>query len=236
MKTTKRIPSRRRFLQALAALGLASTFQPVRAQFQPNPRFVAEPFSLGVASGYPTAGGFVLWTRLAPVPDAPGGGMGPEVVPVRWEVARDEKFSHIAASGTAYAEPNWAHSVHVEVNGLDPARWYWYRFIAGEVSSPVGRAKTAPAAGGRPDKLRFAFASCQHYEQGYFGAHRHLAKDDLDLVVFLGDYIYESSRARDTIRRHGTAEPHTLDDYRTRYALYKADPDLQAAHAAFPWI
>jgi alkaline phosphatase D len=232
MKTS----DRRRFLQAAAALGLSSPLSASLAPFQARPRFISDPFTLGVASGYPLAGGFVLWTRLAPVPEAPGGGMGPEVVPVKWEVARDEKFAHIAASGNAYAAPTEAHSVHVEVTGLDPARWYWYRFTAGEATSPIGRTKTAPAAGGRPDKLRFAFASCQHYEQGYFSAYRHLAKDDLDLVVFLGDYIYESSRARDTIRRHGTAEPHTLDDYRARYALYKVDPDLRAAHAAFPWI
>ena len=226
---------RRRFLQALAALGLSHAL-PARAQFQPRPRFAADPFSLGVASGYPLPSGLVLWTRLAPVPAAPGGGMAPEVVPVRWEIARDEKFAHLAASGTAYAAPDWAHSVHVEVNGLEPARWYWYRFTAGDAVSPVGRTRTAPGATTKPDKLRFAFASCQHYEQGYFGAYRHIAKDDLDFVVFLGDYIYESSRARDQVRRHATAEPHTLDDYRARYGLYKADADLQAAHAAFPWI
>src|SRR6185503_1953234 len=92
---------RRRFLQALAALGLPSS--PALAQFQPRPRFAADPFSLGVASGYPLPNGIVLWTRLAPVPDSPGGGMAPEVVPVRWEIARDEKFAHLAASGTAYA-------------------------------------------------------------------------------------------------------------------------------------
>ena len=227
--------NRRKFLQALAALGLSHSFAS-QAQLQPRPRFAADPFSLGVASGYPLPNGLVLWTRLAPVPEAPGGGMAPEVVPVRWEIARDERFAHLAASGTAYATPDWAHSVHVEAGGLEPARWYWYRFRAGDASSPVGRARTAPGPAAKPDKLRFAFASCQHYEQGYFGAYRHIAKDDLDFVVFLGDYVYESSRARDQVRRHDTAEPHTLDDYRARYGLYKADADLQAAHAAFPWI
>jgi alkaline phosphatase D len=229
-------PDRRRFLQALAALGLSSAFTPSLAQFQPKPRFLANPFSLGIASGYPLPGAVVLWTRLAPVPAAPGGGMAPEVVPVRWQVAHDERMSRIAASGTAYASPDWSHSVHVEATGLEPGRWYWYRFMAGDAVSPVGRTKTAPAFAGRPDKLRFAFASCQHYEQGWFSAYRHMARDDLDLVVFLGDYIYESSRARDTIRRHDTAEPHTVDDYRARHALYKSDADLQAGHAAFPWV
>ncbi len=236
MRTLKKRPSRRRFLQALAALGLASTFQPVRAQFQPNPRFVANPFSLGVASGYPLPAGFMLWTRLAPVPEAPGGGMGPEVVPVRWEVARDEKFAHIVASGIAYAGPDWAHSVHVEVTGLEPSRPYWYRFRVGAAASPVGRARTAPAFAGKPDKLRFALASCQQYEQGYFGAYRAIAADDLDLVAFVGDYIYESSWGRDHVRKHSAGEPHTLDDYRARYALYKGDPDLQAAHASCAWL
>lgn len=227
---------RRRFLQALSALGVSSALGPAFAQLQPKPRFAADPFSLGVASGYPLPGGFVLWTRLAPVPAAPGGGMGPETVPVRWEVARDERFAKVVASGTAYAAPDWAHSVHVEVNGLEPSTWYWYRFIAGDAASPAARTRTAPAPNAFPDKLRFAFASCQHYEQGYFGAYRHMAKDDLDLVVFLGDYIYESSRARDQVRRHETAEPHTLADYRARYALYKADADLQLGHAMCPWI
>ncbi len=229
-------PDRRRFLQAAAALGLASTLPSARAQLLARPQFNADPFSLGIASGYPLAGGFVLWTRLAPVPDAPGGGMAPVVVPVRWEVARDERFAHIAASGTAYATPDWAHSVHVEVNGLEPARWYWYRFIAGDAASPAGRTKTAPGPSARPDRLRFAFASCQQYEQGFYGAWRHAAADELDLVAFLGDYIYESSWGRDHVRKHNAAEPQTLDDYRGRYALYKADADLQAAHAACPWI
>ena len=231
-----RLPDRRRFVQALAALGLASALPSSRAQLQPNPRFAAYPFSLGVASGYPMSNGVVLWTRLAPVPDAPGGGMAPEVVPVRWEVARDERMTQVVAAGTAYASPDWAHSVHIEVSGLEPARWYWYRFTAGDVASPVGRTRTAPGATAKPDKLRFAFASCQHYEQGYFGAYRHMVKDDLDLVVFLGDYIYESSWGRELVRKHTIHEPHTLSDYRTRYAQYKSDPDLQAAHAAAPWI
>jgi alkaline phosphatase D len=230
------ILDRRRFLQALAALGVTSTLSPAVAQLQPRPRFLADPFSLGVASGYPLPGGFVAWTRLAPVPQAPGGGMAPEIVPVRWEVASDERFAQVAASGTAYAAPDWAHSVHVEVSGLEPSRWYWYRFTAGDATSRVGRARTAPAFAAKPDKLRFAFASCQQYEQGYFGAWRHVAADDLDFVAFLGDYIYEGTWGRDHVRKHGSGEAHTLDDYRARYALYKGDSDLLTAHAACPWV
>ena len=226
---------RRRFLQALSALGFAAA-APVRAQLNPKPRFAAFPFSLGIASGYPRPGTLVLWTRLAPVPDAPGGGMPPETVPVHWEIARDEGMKDIAASGTAYATPEWAHSVHVEPAGLQPGRPYWYRFAAGDARSATGLARTAPAASASLAQLRFAFASCQQYEQGYFGAYRHIAADKPDLIVHLGDYIYESSWGRDHVRKHGTPEPITLEDYRARYALYKADPDLQLAHLAAPWL
>src|SRR5438874_1181908 len=110
---------RRRFLKCLAALGVVAT-APARAQLNEKPRFSKNPFSLGVASGYPTPVGMVLWTRLAPMPQAPGGGMAPEVVPVGWQLARDEAMKDIVASGTAYATPEWAHSVHVEVVGLQP--------------------------------------------------------------------------------------------------------------------
>jgi len=224
---------RREFLQALLALGIAS---PARAQLLARPRFAADPFSLGVASGYPLPSSVALWTRLAPQPDAPGGGLGPEAIPVRWEVARDEGMRDVAASGTTYASAEWAHSVHVEAGGLEPARWYWYRFTAGDARSVIGRTRTAPGPGANPDRLRLALASCQHYEQGHYAAHRHLAADSPDLVLFVGDYIYESSWGREHVRRHGTPEPHTLEDYRARYALYKGDRNLQAAHAACPWL
>jgi alkaline phosphatase D len=226
---------RRRFLQALAALGI-SLAPAARAQLLPVPRFAGDPFTLGVASGYPQARSVVLWTRLAPHPAAPGGGLGSETIPVRWEVARDEAMHTIVASGTAYAEAAWAHSVHVEPEGLEPARWYWYRFTAGDAVSPVGRTRTAPTPGARPERLRFAFASCQQYEQGFFGAYRHMLADELDLVVFLGDYIYESSWGSQHVRKHGSPEAITLEDYRARYALYRSDADLRAAHAAFPWL
>ncbi len=227
--------ARRRFLQALASAGVLAAL-PARAQLNSRPRFAGSPFSLGVASGYPQPQRLVLWTRLAPVPLAPGGGMDPEVVPVRWEIARDAALKNVVASGTAYAAPEWAHSVHVEVSGLQPGREYWYRFAAGDVVSPPGRTHTAPALAARPGVLRFALASCQQYEQGYFGAYRHIVADDPDLVVHVGDYIYEATWGHDLVRSHGDGEAVTLDDYRRRYALYKTDPDLQAAHAACPWL
>jgi alkaline phosphatase D len=226
---------RRRFLQALSALGLAAV-SPARAQLNEKPRFLKNPFSLGVGSGYPRPNTITLWTRLAPVPDAPGGGMPPEVVPVSWEVARDEGMTDIVASGTEYATPEWAHSVHVEPGGLQTNRPYWYRFTAGDAQSPIGRTRTANGLQGKPGRLRFAFASCQHYEQGYYGAYRHMVADQPDLILHLGDYIYEGSWGRNHVRKHTAAVAVTLDDYRARHALYKTDPDLQAAHAAAPWL
>jgi len=213
---------RRGFLGSLLVLGTA----PLLAQ----PRFRADPFALGVASGYPHATGFVLWTRLV-------GELDPAAIPVRWEIASDEAMRTIVAEGTAEAQPAWAHSVHIEARGLKPDRWYWYRFMAGDAVSPIGRTRTAPAVGTAAARLRFAFASCQHFEHGYFNAYKHMVADDLDLVVFLGDYIYESSLRRNQVRMHERAEePVTLDEYRARYAHYKSDTDLQSAHLAFPWI
>jgi len=226
---------RRRFLEILAGLW-ASRAVPARAADR-KVSFDAYPFTLGVASGYPTTDGFVLWTRLAPSPLETGGGLAPEPVPMRWEVAEDQGFSRIVASRAEFPGPEWAHSVHAEVRGLRPDRWYWYRFLAGDAVSPVGRTRTAPAAGVSAARLRFAFASCQHFEHGYYTAHKHMAADDLDLVVFLGDYIYESAFRRNPVRTHERLdEPVTLAEYRARYAQYKGDKDLQAVHHAFPWI
>ena len=221
-----RMTSRRSFLQALAAAAVSPALP---ACAQAPARFASNPFALGVASGYPHPGGMVLWTRLA-------GALDPLAVPVRWEVAADESMRTIVASGATVADPAWAHSVHVEPRGLAPDRWYWYRFMAGDAVSPVARTRTAPRLDADVARLRFAFASCQQYEQGYYAAHRHIAADAPDLVAFLGDYIYESSWGKDRVRSHEAPEPYTLEEYRQRYALYKSDPDLQAAHAACPWI
>jgi alkaline phosphatase D len=198
--------------------------------------FASDPFSLGVASGDPTSSGVVLWTRLAPRPLEPGGGLPPQPVEVSWEIARDESMRDLARRGTAMATPQLGHSVHVEVGGLEPDRWYWYRFRAGDAESRVGRARTLPEAAASPQALRFAFASCQHYEQGLFTAYEHMAKDDLDLVIHLGDYIYEYEGKEGKVRKHQGAEITTLDDYRIRHAQYKSDPQLQAMHARCPWL
>ncbi|MCC6793117.1 MAG: alkaline phosphatase D family protein [Thermomicrobiales bacterium] len=214
---------------------------PARTNRVGQPRFATSPFTLGVASGDPLPDGVVLWTRLAPDP-LNGGGMGAELVEVRWEVAQDDRFRNVILAGTEIASPELAHSVHADVSGLEPGRDYVYRFEAGGVVSPVGRTRTTPAEQGPVDRLRFATVSCAHYEHGYFGAYRHLAGEEIDLVVCLGDYIYEYGTANDyaagaaPVRQFATAETISLADYRNRYALYRSDPDLQAAHLAAPWV
>ncbi|MGQ0640199.1 MAG: alkaline phosphatase D family protein [Gemmatimonadaceae bacterium] len=198
----------------------------------------AYPFTLGIASGDPAPDGFVAWTRLAPDP-LRGGGMPARPVTVGWEIAADDSFRRIVRRGEARALPELAHSVHVEVDGLAPAREYFYRFVAGGDVSPIGRALTAPALGATNAQLRFAFVSCQHYEHGYYTAFRHLAGENVDLVVHLGDYIYEYGIAENNanpIRRHDGNEIITLEQYRNRFALYKSDSDLQSAHASAPFI
>jgi alkaline phosphatase D len=229
--------TRRAVLRRAAGMAAAAMLAPSAARHAlGQARFTAYPFTLGVASGNPSPDGFVLWTRLAPEPFAPRGGMAEDRVQLRWEVARDERFADVVKRGVVFTAPELAHSVHVEVNGLEPARWYFYRFMIAQETSPVGRTRTAPAAGAAVDRLRFAFASCQHFEQGYYAAYRHMAAENLDLVAFLGDYIYESSWGQRPVRRHRGGEPMTLADYRARYAQYRSDADLQRMHALAPWI
>jgi alkaline phosphatase D len=198
-------------------------------------RFPRSPFQLGVASGDAAPDGFVLWTRLAPEP-LDSAFLGRRSFEVAWDVAENAAFARIATHGTAWARPQAAHAIHVEVRGLAPGREYFYRFRIGRHESAVGRAVTCPAADSTPDALRFAFTSCAHYEQGYFSAYRHLAEERPDLILALGDYIYEDSWGEQLVRRFEPFEAFSLADYRRRYAQYRLDPDLQAAHAACPWL
>lgn len=234
---------RRELLQQLgrqaAAIALAQLFgAPVRAQTAAArwPAGLDDPFTLGVASGMPRPGSVVIWTRLAPRPHEPGGGLPAVPLAVRWELAEDEHFSTGVRRGEFIARPERAHSVHVEVDGLASGRTWYYRFLAGDAASPIGRTRTAPAEDEAPQRLRIALASCQHYEQGWYAAHREIASRDLDLVLFVGDYIYESSNPRFRLRAHEGPVPRTLDEYRARHATYKLDADLRAAHAAHPWL
>ncbi len=199
-----------------------------------------DPFSLGVAAGAPTPDGFVLWTRLAPEPmssnpQAPGGMNGGDVT-VGYEIATDDAMGNVVRRGETVAEQVFGYSVHLDVAGLQPGRPYWYRFKSGDAASPVGRAITLPAPGAALDKLRFGFVSCSNYEHGYFSAYRHLTDENPEVVLFLGDYIYENiEENRPTVRRHSDdIDAATLPQYRNRYAQYRLDPDLQRLHAQVP--
>ena len=226
---------RRDFLANLSCTAALAATVPNVWRVTNRPRFADDPFQLGVASGDPTPNGGVLWTRLAPKPLDPDGGMpGPRTV-VSWEVANDEGFRTIVQQGRATAAAELSYTVHIDVTGLEPDRWYFYRFMAGEAKSPVGRFRTTPPAGATTP-LKFAVACCQFYEQGYFTAYAHMAREELDLVAHLGDYIYEYGPYEGRVRRHVGLEIHTLSDYRRRHAQYKSDPLLQAAHARCPWI
>ena len=229
--------SRRLFLSYGAAL---AAIPYIAARSEASARkvaFASNPFALGVASGDPEPDGVVLWTKLAPKPLDPDGGMPPEAVEVGWEIAEDEAFTKVVDSGKVAADPKWGHSVHVELTSLKPDRWYYYRFHAGDAVSPVGRTRTAPAADAVPENMRFAFASCQHFEAGLFTAYAHMLKDEPDVVFHLGDYIYEGAgSALKRPRRHLGGKIKTLSDYRVRHALYRSDPDLMAMHARCPWV
>jgi alkaline phosphatase D len=198
------------------------------------------PFQLGVASGEPLPDGVVIWTRLAPAPltldPARPGGLPNRAVEVRWQVAEDDRFTRIVRQGVTQAQPRWAFSVHVRVDGLRPATDYFYRFRSGSELSPAGRTRTAPGASST-DPVRFAVANCQRFEHGFYTAYKHLVAERPDVIFFVGDYVYESPQAADPVRTlPNTAEADTLAEYRLRYTRYKLDRDLQAAHAVAPWV
>lgn len=225
---------RRRILSGLAVATAFSILSPFARSAG-----VDYPFTLGVASGDPLPDGFVIWTRLAPLFNAADGSGGlSRAVPVRWKVASDAAMTRVVRQGEVIANERFAHSVHVEVAGLEAGRPYWYQFEGLGAQSPVGQSRTAPAAHAMAS-ARLGFVSCSHWEQGYFSAYRHLAAEQPDMVFFLGDYIYEYSYAEGSskiIRPHGSGEASDLAGYRNRYALYKTDPDLQALHAAAPSV
>ncbi|WP_435612570.1 alkaline phosphatase D family protein [Streptomyces sp. bgisy159] len=243
---------RRRFLTftaAAAALAFTTNLPAQGAMVAPQrdaARITEDPFTLGVASGDPLPDSVLLWTRLAPRPFEADGGLGAERVAVLWELALDERFTVVLRSGTTTAFPEYGHSVHINVQGLAPSSVFYYRFRVGAWISPTGRTRTAPVAGAATPSLRLAAVACQAYPDGYYTAHRHLAREDVDVVFHLGDYIYEypvdpAGGARGytgdavlpDVFGHETT---TLADYRLRYALYRSDADLQAVHAAHPFV
>jgi alkaline phosphatase D len=234
--------SRRRFILSGSSIVLATPVLTGLAQ-SGNPY----PFTLGVASGSPATDGCVLWTRLAPNP-LEGGGMPAGPVDVRYRVCSDDAMRRTVRDGRFVTDERVGHSVHVVLEGLEPGREYWYQFYLGEDESPIGRTRTSdPSA----DSVRLAVATCQSYESGFFAAYADMADWAPDCVIHVGDYIYEGGigtlgeRTRDvngkpftyrTVRQNNSAEIVTLWDYRNRYALYRLDRQLQAAHAASPWI
>ncbi|SNS30710.1 alkaline phosphatase D [Geodermatophilus pulveris] len=247
--TTPREVSRRSVLQgagAAAALLAVGGLSPEAARAAVAETARAGVFGFGVASGDPTGTSVLLWTRVTPDPAAvPGSGLGAPTR-VRWEVAADEGFRHVLRRGTVRSDPARDHTVEVVVDRLDPYTRYHHRFSALGRTSPVGRTQTSPDEPGTPHALRLAFVSCSNYTGGWFTAYRGLAaRDDLDLVLHLGDYVYEYGNGEDrygpdalagTRDHQPPAEMVSLADYRVRHALYEADPDLQAAHAGHPWV
>ena len=221
----------RRQLLRLITASSASLCLPRSAQSQS--RALHYPFFCGVASGSPTHEGVVLWTRLDPL--ALRLAVDGQAT-VRWEVAQDDTFQHIVQSGTSQAVSHLGFSVHIEVPNLASDRWYFYRFMVGDAVSPVGRTRTFPHPDAASKRLRLAYASCQKWEDGYFSAWRHMQLENLDAVLFLGDYIYEYPGTGSRFRSPSGGWVLTLENYRARYALYKSDPDLQAMHAACPWL
>jgi len=230
--------SRRGLMQqasALAALSVAAPKASAQSWRDKKPVFIDYPFKLGVASGDPLPSGFVIWTRLAPNPFDPLA-TGHEAIAVEYEVALDDKFRRIAQKGRVLAHPENGHSVHVDLLGLEAGRRYWYRFRAGDEVSPVGSGITTPRVDTAVDSLRFAYASCQQFEMGYFNAYRDMVAQNPDLIVHLGDYIYESTWDGALVRHVSVNEANNLSEYRAIHAAYKLDPDLQAAHRHTSWV
>ncbi len=219
-------------LGALSLGGVSSFLHGAARQIGNLP---ADPFTLGVASGDPTADSVILWTRLARDVLAEAG-LQNEVLDLRWEMSVDPEFRQVIRNGGIAASPALGHSAHAEVRGLQSDQVYFYRWHAGNVTSPTGRTKTAPAGDAANKMFDFAFASCQQYEHGFYTAYEHMAEEELDLIVHLGDYIYERSWGQNLVRAHEGPEIVTLDDYRARYNTYKSDKDLQSAHASAPWV
>ncbi|WP_370323928.1 alkaline phosphatase [Euzebya sp.] len=238
--------SRRRFLHtglAAGALALATSSraadvalgQAMDASVPAGVAYDPAPFTLGVASGDPLPGSVILWTRIAPEP-LRGGGAGEAPVEVAWVVAEDPRLRRVVASGTTTARADFGHSVHVDVTGLEPATVYFYAFTALGRRSRIGRTRTAPAPGST-DEVSFAFVSCQAFDAAHYAAYREVVRQRPDFVVHLGDYIYEGGGPDTSAERaHVGAEPFDLATYRTRYALYKGDVNLKAAHAAAPFV
>ena len=231
---TKLLPGYLHRRQVIRWLALAAAGQHLGAKAWQQAKPGVGVFSLGVASGAATHDSVVLWTRLYP-DNWHDRERLVRLQAVRWEVSHNEQFTQLVQSGTVNALPELAHSVHVDVRGLAPDRWYFYRFRTGDAVSRTGRTRTFAPPGAPTQALRLAYASCQKWEDGYFSAYQHMERDNPDAVVFLGDYLYEYPGNSSKVRVPGGGWVQTLDEYRRRHALYKGDAHLQAMHATAPW-
>lgn len=236
---------RRRFLAGSAGAGAAALAGTGSAPAAASATRSGPRFHHGVASGDPTPHAVVLWTRVTPTPAAtPGSGAGPRVR-VHWEVARDARFRRVVRSGVVRTSAGRDHTVKVDAARLPPDTWLYYRFHCGGATSPVGRTRTVPDEKTLSARMRLGVVSCSNWQAGWFSPYRHLAdRDDLDLVLHLGDYVYEYAPGqygyeqgdrdiRTHLPRH---EMVTLSDYRRRFAQYRTDPDLQRLHQRLPWV
>ena len=215
-----------------ASTSVAPTTSPV-----PQTDLTSDPFTLGVASGDPTDQSVILWTRLA-IDSLNGGGMPAKDIEVLWEVSSTDAFDDIVSSGLVTAEERFGHAVHIDVPLSTGESIVFYRFRIGDYVSPIGKTRLSSPSGSTTP-IKVAAVSCQNYTDGFYNAYADLVEQSPDLVTFLGDYIYESGVGTldaTTVRLHNSDEIKDLVAYRNRYALYRSDPLLQAAHAECPWV
>jgi alkaline phosphatase D len=223
---------KREFLKKLT---IATALLPATSSVWAQPKFNKNPFTLGVASGSATHDSVVLWTRLHD-PGVFSSNIPNEIIPVKWEISKDEAFTQIVQAGISQASPDLAHSIHVELSSLPTNQWFFYRFKVGEFTSATGKTRTFAAPGAANDPLKIAFASCQHYELGYFNSYPYVVAEKPDLMLFLGDYIYEYAPGKTGFRSVEGSWCLTISDYRKRYATYKQEKELQEVHACCPWL
>lgn len=202
------------------------------ATFKPQHKNTLYPFKHGVASGDPLTHQFIIWTRITPP-------IAHTKVPFSWQVALDTGMQHIVQQGTGHTDLGRDFTVKIDVNNLPAGQTYYYRFSAFGYFSDIGRSKTLPNE--EVENVRLAFTSCANLTRGYFNVYKELAKrDDLDVILHLGDYLYEYADIEQSLitgRVHQpTCEAVTLQDYRQRHACYKADRDLQEVHRQHPFI
>lgn len=234
-KTPDLILPRRRFLQGLGSAAIILPFASNRALAEPKG---SEIFTLGVASGDPDRNSVILWTRVAPDPLADDAGNGNRsFIPVRWNVATDPAMRQIVAGGETLALAENGYNVRILVDGLPEDSFLYYQFRTMGVRSTVGRTRTFPRPAVDPGQMRFALTSCQDYQNGFYNAWRDIVEqEDLDFVMQVGDYIYEYGGSTAAIRSHVGPETETIEQYRQRYAQYRLDEHLRAAHAAYPFL